>query len=293
MMDSEIALQMSISESDEIHHSLADDDDIEEVWEKEITVGDVCWSLLRNPLQLLIRWNWKSAVIGTLIRASIYFTVYQASKESLLVTLTAVGVEMVFRFVTTATSGSIIQSFRRATPEWLATTIISVILPTVTTSLIEFYSHYVQEAYFANIFAASENDARQKTFAVSTLLSVISAMFSLYAMRRGFLLVGAGEETKSLGQDLKKMPVLVTDFIILIPVSLVQLLREGRVFAALGIFASFGLSVGTVLGITRGEFSWWYRPAIFSWGLLLGSTIIAWLVMALRRRYRIRHGSPE
>ncbi len=292
-MDREIALQMPITESDEIHHSLADADDIEDVREEVITVGDVCWSLLRNPLQLFARWNWKSAVIGTLVRASIYFTVYQASKESWVVTLTAVGVEMVFRFVTTATAGSIIQSFRRATPEWLATTIISVILPTVTTSLIEFYSHYVQEAYFANIFAASENSSRQRTFAISTLLSVLSAMFSLYAMRRGFLLVGAGEETKSLGQDMKKMPVLVSEFVILIPVRLVQLLREGRVFAALGIFASFGLSVGTILAVTRGLLSWGYRSAIFSWVLLLVCTIIAWVVMELRRRHRIRHGSPE
>ncbi len=292
-MDNEIALQMPISESDEIHHSAADAHDIEDVRDEEITVGDVCWSLLRNPFQLLVRWNWKSAVIGTLIRASIYFTVYRASKESLLVTLTAVGVEMVFRFVTTATSGSIIQSFRRATPEWLATTIISVILPTVTTSLIEFYSHFVQEVYFANIFAASENSARQRAFAFSTLLSVVSALFSLYVMRRGALLVGAGEETKSFGHDMKRMPVLVSEFVILIPVKIVQLLREGRAFAALGIFAGFGLSVGTILAITRGKLDWGYKSAFYSWALLLACTIIAWVVMELRRMYRKRHGSQE
>lgn len=290
-MDSEIALQMTIS--DEIHHSVADADDLEEVWDREIPVGDVFRNLLRHPLQLIIRWNWKSAVLAAIVRSSFYFTVYRASKESWAVTLTAVGIELAFRFLTTGVAGAIVQSFRRATPEWVATVIISISLPTIT-HLIEFFTHYVQEKYYADIFAPSANNARQKTFAISVLFSVVSAMFNLYLMRRGVLLVGAGEETQTLRNDFKKIPFMISEFIKILPLLIIQLLREKKVLQAFGVFASFGLSVGTILGVFRG-FDWnWFRWSAYgAWGTLLVVTIITRIVIYFRKLYRIRHGSLE
>src|SRR5260221_8029207 len=160
-MDSEIALQMTAS--DEIHHSIAEADDLEEVLDREIAVVDVFRNWIRHPLQLITRWNWKSAVLAAIVRSSFYFTVYKASKESWAVTLTAVGVELAFRFLTTGVAGAVVQSFRRATPEWAATVIISISLPTIT-HLIEYFTHFIQEKYYSDVFAASENSARQKTF---------------------------------------------------------------------------------------------------------------------------------
>ena len=78
-------------------------------------------------------------------------------------------------------------------------------------------------------------------------------MFNLYIMRRGVLLVGAGEETKSLAQDIKSMPVLVKDFTILLPDMLIRYTYGGKVLRAIGIFLFFGLAVGTILGVTRGD----------------------------------------
>src|SRR5882724_7065259 len=115
--------------SEEIHHSIADAEDLEEIWEKEIQVGDVFRNLVRHPAQIITRWNWKSAMLSAIVRASFYFTVYKASHESWLVTMTAVLVEIAFRFLTTGIGGSVIQSFRRATPVWMANLIVSIMLP--------------------------------------------------------------------------------------------------------------------------------------------------------------------
>ena len=290
-MESEIALPMTLS--DEIHHSIADADDLEAVWDKEIAVADVFRNLGRHPLQLITRWNWKSALLAAIVRSTFYFAVYQASRQSWIVTLTAVGIELAFRFLTTGVAGAVVQSFRRATPEWAATVIISISLPTIT-HLIEFFTHYIQENYYSDIFPASTNSARQKTFAISVLFSVVSAMFNLYMMRRGVLLVGAGEETQTLRDDFKKIPFMISEFIKILPLLIIRFIREKRLLTAFGVFFSFGFSVGTILGVFRG-FDWnWFRWSAYgAWGTLLGATVITRIVMYFRKLYRIRHGSTE
>lgn len=272
-----------MTHSEDVHHSIADADDMEAVWEKKIGVGDVFRNLLHHPAQIITRWNWKTALVGAIVRASFYFTVYWASKETWIVILTAVLVEFPIRFFTTGLAGAVVQSFRRATPQWLATLIISVSLPTLT-HLIEFFTHYFQEKYYSDILPASENSARQKTFAVSVMFSVISAMFNLYMMRHGVLLVGAGEETKPILQDFKKMPVLVKDFTIYLPAMLLRFIDEGKLLPAIGIFAAFGLAVGTILGTTRGVWNWAYRSAFGAWGLLLFSMMVGAIVMHFKKK---------
>lgn len=273
----------SLSVADEIHHSIADAEDMEQVWEKEITIGDVFRNLLAHPLQIITRWNWKSALVGSCVRASFYFSVYWASRESWLVTLTAVFVELCFRFITTGMAGAVVQSFRKAKPQWAATAVISIMLPAIT-HIIEFFTHYVQETYYSNIFPASENRARLKAFAISVLFSVISAMFNIYIMRRGVMLVGAGEETRTLWSDIKSMPVLVKDFTIYLPDLLVRLTVGGKIIKAIAIFASFGLAVGTILGLTRGVWNWAYRSAFGAWTLLLLATLGGFLIRYVKKR---------
>ena len=150
-----------MTRSEDIHQSIIDADDLEEIHEKEIPLGEVLRSLASHPAQIITRWNWKSAFLGALLRASFYFTVYKASRENWVVTLTAVMVELSFRFVTSGISGALVQSFRRATPAWLSAVIVTISLPTFSHS-VEFATHYIQEQYFYNVFAASENNARQK-----------------------------------------------------------------------------------------------------------------------------------
>ena len=271
--------------SEAIHMSVADADNLEEVHEKKIPVGDVVRSLVKHPGQIITRWNWKSAMLGALLRASLYFTVFQASKESFLVTLTAVIVEFSFRFFTSGISGALVQSFRRASPVWIATLIVTVSLP-VFSHTVEFFTHYVQEEYFSTIFPPSENAARQRAFAISVLFSMLSAMFNIFMMRQGVLLVGAGEEQKSIWSDFKMIPFLVWEFILFLPKLMIEMIGTGRIIQAIGVFATFGISIGAVLGFFRGKWSWAWATAAGAWATLLVWTIIVLIGTKIYRHFK-------
>jgi hypothetical protein len=283
----------SMTVSDDIHHSIADADDMEEVWDQQIAVSDVFRNLVRHPFQLVTRWNWKAAFLGAVVRASFYYTVYQASRESWIVTLTAVAVELVFRFITTGLAGAVVQSFRRATPFWQANIIVSILLPAFSHS-IEFLTHYAQERYFFDIFAASADGvARQRAFAISVLFSVISVLFNLFAMRHGVLLVGAGDETRSFTDDVKRIPRMVGEFTAYLPVLIAKYLESGKLINAFLSFASFGIAVGAILGTFRGKWQWAWRTAIGAWALLLFAVILTWVIRQILHRkgtmYRKRY----
>lgn len=279
--------------TDDIHHSIADADDMEEVWDERIAVSDVFRNLLGHPAQLITRWNWKAALLGAIVRASFYYTVYKASRESWIVTLTAVGVELVFRFLTTGVSGAVVQSFRKATPPWQANIIVSIMLPVFSHS-VEFLTHYAQERYFFDIFASSADGvARQRAFAISVLFSVISVLFNLFAMRHGVLLVGAGQETRSLANDIKRMPRMVGEFTAYLPVLVAKYLESGKLLRALTTFVGFGLAVGAILGTARTKWQWAWTTALGAWALLFFSVAVTWSIRVILRRkgkmYRKRY----
>src|SRR5258706_8425233 len=231
MTENEAVPPMPIS--DAIHHSVADADDIEDVSDAQISVSDVFRSLIHHPAQFVTRWNWKAVVLAVIVRGFIYLIIFSASGESWLVTLTAVLVELPFRILTTGVAGALVQSFRKATPVWLAGAIVSVLLPAFSHT-VEFFTHYLQERYLYDIFAASEKNGRQKTFAISVLFSVISVLFNLYAMRNGALLVGAAEATQSPRKDFRQLPWLIKEFVITLPVLICRFLESGRILYALG-----------------------------------------------------------
>lgn len=261
-----------MTRSEDIHKSITEADDLEEIHEA-IPLGEVLRSLIEHPAQIITRWNWKSALLGAMLRASFYFTVYKASRESWIVTMTAVVVELSFRFFTSGISGALVQSFRRATPAWLAMLVVSITLPIFSHS-IEFITHYVQETYFDTIFAASANNARQKAFAISVLFSAISALFNLFVMRHGVLLVGAGKETNTLRDDFKKIPFLIFEFVTYLPRLILRFIGEQKYSFAFGIFAGFGLIIGSILGGFRGKWSWAVATALGGWAIMFVWTII-------------------
>ncbi len=270
---------------EDIHQSITEADDLEDIGEPEIPLAEVLRSLFSHPLQIITRWNWKAAVLGAILRASFYFTVYKASKENWSATLTAVAVEFGFRFFTSGISGALVQSFRRAAPAWLATLVVTISLPIFSHS-VEYATHYMQEIYFRNVFAASENNARQYAFAISVLFSAFSAMFNLFAMRHGVLLVGAGNETKSLWSDFKKIPALVLEFLTYLPILILRFIDENKLVYALGLFLAFGLSIGGILGVFRGKWVWAWTTAVGAWVILFIWTLI---VAAGMRIWRTRH----
>ncbi len=262
-----------MTRSEDIHRSVTEADDLEDIHEKEIPIAEVFRSLASHPLQVITRWNWKAAFLGAILRASFYFTVYQAAKENIKAAMTAAAVELAFRFLTSGISGSIVQSFRRATPAWIATLIVTISLPIFSHS-IEYVTHYIQDVYFAGVLPASQNNGRQWAFAFSVLFSALSAMFNLFAMRHGVLLVGAGKETKSLWSDFKKIPALVLEFVTYLPLLIIKFVGEGKLAHAAGILVAFGLTVGSLLGIFRGKWSWAWNTAIGAFVVLFVWTII-------------------
>ena len=268
----------------EIHHSVANAEDLESVHDERVSVADVFLSLIRHPAQIITRWNWKSAFLGSMLRGSFYFSVYQAAREKGIVILTAVLVEVIFRFFTSGISGALIQSFRKAKPAWIATLIITVSLPAFSHT-IEYITHYAQEEYFHEILPAAENSARQQAFAVSVLVSVLSAMFNIFMMRNGVMLVGAGEESKSFVNDLRNIPYLVSQFTLFLPKQIIIYLKELKFHYAVGSFLLFGFSVGTILGAARGKWSWAYNTAIYSWAILLGAIIVVFTGQQLYRLF--------
>ncbi len=284
-MGGETEPEMIISE--EIHHSIDNADDIEQVLDPEIPVSGIVRNLLRHPLQLITRWNWKSVVLSTIVRGSIYLVSYLLYGQSWSAITAALFVDILFRLPTTGITGSVTQSFRHATPQWLGNLIVSILLPLVG-QVVEFFSHFFQEKYFYDILPASDNNAFAKTFAISLLFAVVSTLFNLYLMRQGVLLVGAGEETLSIGGDLKRVPMHIVEFVRYLPDLIARCLEKGKLIYALGAFCCFPLAIGSILGGGRGKWDWAWKSALVSTGVLLGATIIALILRRIRRAMGIQ-----
>lgn len=162
-------------------------------------VVDVFRYTVRHPIEMLIwRWNWKAAVLSGLMRSSIYLVTH--IKEGWRAALGAMSIEFAFRVIVSGASGSLVQAFHRAHPVWLATLCVMILLPGFS-HLIEFTLH-------------SWNGDKNKGSAliISVTFSILSAIFNLFAMRRGTLLV-KDEQSQSLWSDMKKMPLIVAEFI--------------------------------------------------------------------------------
>ena len=168
-------------------------------------VIDVFRELLRHPFTtMVLRWNWKAAVLSALLRAPIFFTAYAFKKEGITVAIGAMIAQMLCRIVFGGVNGSIIQSFSKVEPAWHAVLTVPIILATFS-HLVEFVVQTIYDEY-------TGVQGKGKAIAVSILISAISAIFNLFAMRRGALLV-KDESEQPLWRDLKRMPWLAFEFI--------------------------------------------------------------------------------
>ena len=169
------------------------------------SVAAAFFRLLRDPFSVLVkRWNWKSAVLSSLFRAAIFFFANLAA--GLPAALAAMQTELFFRAISSGFYGALTESFREAEPPWAATLAVAVCLPFANHS-IEFLVHWMRGT---------------RKLVPSILSSVgftlLSTLFNFYAMRRGALVVGAGR--RSLAQDLRSMPRLLLEFVLVIPRSI-------------------------------------------------------------------------
>ena len=162
------------------------------------TVGQVLVGLVRHPIDRIARrWNWKSAVLSSASRASLFFTANLGA--GLDAAFAAMFTELVFRGMTAGFYGGLTQSFRHAAPHWLASLTVMVLLP-ICTHATEFAVHWLRGT---EKLAAS--------LAVSVVFTIVSTLFNLFAMRRGVLIVGEGRG--SLLADLRQIPRLIVLFV--------------------------------------------------------------------------------
>jgi hypothetical protein len=162
-------------------------------------VSGVFYGMLRHPIrQLIRRWNWKSAVLSSLLRATIFFfTNLVAGWHAALGAMLA---ELVFRAVTSGFYGAITESFSLARPAWAATAVAMVALPFLAHSM-EFVVHWARGTPNLGL-----------SIGTSVIFTAVSTAFNLYAMRRGILVTS--RDGKSLRHDLGQIPPLLVAFIL-------------------------------------------------------------------------------
>src|SRR5262245_32173581 len=175
-----------------------------------VTVPEALADLLLNPWRrLLLRWNWKTALLSACVRGTIFFLANIGA--GLGAAIGAMGVEAALFATLAGFYGAMAQAFRRAQPAWAATITVMALMPTINHSL-EYVLHY-----------ASGTEKLAAGVAASISLSILSAVFNLFAMRRGVLIVG--DERASLIDDLRRMPRVVFDFVLAAPRALWRMKR--------------------------------------------------------------------
>jgi Ni/Fe-hydrogenase subunit HybB-like protein len=121
-----------------------------------------------------------------------------------MIALGAMLAQFLSRGVFGGINGAIIQAFRKVEPAWHAVLTIPLILAA--------FSHLIEFVVQTFYDAAAGTHGKGKAILVSVIISVISAIFNLFAMRRGVLLV-KDESGQSLWRDLIRMPWLALEFL--------------------------------------------------------------------------------
>ena len=165
-----------------------------------MTVAGVLRELARHPRHYIVtQWNWKSAVLSAILRGAIFFTTnltfgIEAAARALLV-------DAVFRVPLVGVYAAVTQAFKAAEPAWAAS--IAVVALAAFAHLVELCVHW---------FAGTPGV--QASVLASIAFSGVSSLFSLFAMRRGVLVVG-GKDAAPFGRDLLRLPGIALDFLCL------------------------------------------------------------------------------
>lgn len=163
------------------------------------TVAGVLVWLVSDPWSALARrWNYKAAILSASTRAVLFLlTNLRAGLDA---AAAAMLTEAIFRICTSGFYGAMTQAFRRAEPRWAATACALVVVPAAAHAL-EFVVHW-----------ARGTPELMVSIVASMTLSFVSTGFTLFAMRRGTLVVGAA--APSILADLRALPGLMVQFVL-------------------------------------------------------------------------------
>jgi hypothetical protein len=248
------------------------------------TIGEAWSNILHDPSLFIRHWNYKGAILSGLLRAPVFLITYLIGKESIKLALGAAFVQFIFRFLFAGLSGVLIQAFRRVEPAWKALATILLVIPLIS-HIFEFLIQF-GFAYFT-----ATNDHTDEAIIRSVCVSLISALFSLFIMRRDVLIVGEAG-SKSLFSDLARLPMLIFDFIAFIPVEIARMLRRKEIIPAFFSILGFGVFAQILCWAIINKPSWTYGngrsvPLLNLWGV--DGIILMLLAIALSLIYLSRN----
>ena len=172
--------------------------------------GDLLRGILLRPQQLLLLWNWKSALLSMILRGPIFFGA--AVRQGWHAAMAALLTESIFCALSAGFYGSVVQILKDAEPEWLTGIFLTVAMP-ITFQILEYLLHWFRGTPHLRIAGV-----------VSLVVSAVSALFNWYAMRSGTLLVG--REGGGFGGDLRRLPRLLLSFFAILPRKLARKLQS-------------------------------------------------------------------
>jgi hypothetical protein len=156
-------------------------------------------AIVRRPLPVLFEsWNWKSASVSAIIRGCIFLAAnLRAGGHK---AFRAMLVESLFAIFAAGVMGGFTQRLRNARPVAATAVVIWLLLPAMMVSA------------EAALHLAVHTPHIKAGLISSFIMAAFSSGFSWFAQRRGVLL--AGQNQASAGQDLRRIPSLILDFIL-------------------------------------------------------------------------------
>lgn len=250
------------------------------------TISSATSVLWNEPSRFIRYWNYKGAILSGVLRAPIFFATYLIGKETFRLALAAATVQFLFRFAFAGVGGALIQAYRHVEPPWKALAAILILVPTVSHAI-----EIVIQVAFG--YLTGTQNLTDQAILRSVCVSIISALFTLFAMRRGIMIVGESE-SKSLISDISQLPRVIFYFIAFIPNEITGMLRRGAFLAALLVFAGFGIFSQLLVWAITNKASWTYGGGkdlglLKYWGvcgmlLLLLSIFLSGIVHVKRRK---------
>ena len=197
------------------------------------TIGEALKGVWQNPAQLVRQWNYKGAIMSGSLRAPIFLITYLVGRESIKLALGAALVQFIFRFIFAGVGGALIQTFRRVEPAWKALLAILLIVPVIS----HVFEYFVQTGF---VYFTQTGDHTDAAILRSVCISILSALFSLFIMRRDVMIVGEAE-SQSIWSDLAKFPILTFEFMAFIPLEIIKMFKRGEYLRVLLSVAAFGI----------------------------------------------------
>jgi hypothetical protein len=251
------------------------------------TISEALSNVWNDPSLFIKNWNYKGAVLSGVLRAPIFLVTYLAGRESLKLALGAAAVQFAFRFMFAGVGGTLIQGFRRVEPAWKALLAIMLVLP-----LISHLFEFALQSIFA--YATGTHAHTDEAILRSITVSIVSALFTLFAMRRNVMIVG-DEESRSLLHDISRLPVLVFEFCAFIPNEIGSLIRRGAWATAGLAVIGFGIFSQIMVWALVNKPAWSYGggksvPLFKYWGpngavLLILAIIVSMIVF--NRKHKV------